>query len=86
MAAGGELIIDDKLVRAIHDMEKALQGVTKEADATQRKTMAWLSSLSSGNIDAFTNKIKQLESNYMNLANALSKVSCSFAGTFSSNF
>lgn len=74
MAAGGELIIDDKLVRAIHDMEKALQGVTKEADATQRKTMAWLSSLSSGNIDAFTNKIKQLESNYMNLVNALSNV------------
>lgn len=74
MAAGGELIIDDKLVRAIHDMEKALQGVTKEADATQRKTMAWLSSLSSGNIDAFTNKIKQLESNYMNFANALSNV------------
>lgn len=74
MAAGGELIIDDKLVRAIHDMEKALQGVTKEADATQRKTMAWLSSLNSGNIDAFTNKIKQLESNYMNLVNALSNV------------
>lgn len=74
MAAGGELIIDDKLVRAIHDMEKALQGVTKEAGATQRKTMAWLSSLNSGNIDAFTNKIKQLESNYMNLVNALSNV------------
>ena len=70
--AGGELIIDDKLVRAIHDMEKALQGVAKEADATQRKTMAWLNSLNSGSIDAFTNKLKQLESNYMNLANTLS--------------
>lgn len=72
--ASGELIIDEKLVRSIYEMEKALKGVTKEADATQRKTIEWLSSLNSGNIDAFTKKIKQLESNYMNFANALSNV------------
>ena len=64
MAAGGELVIDDKFLQSLKRMDDVLQGITDSASDTDKSMQKWLSKLNDNSVLNFIEHLSKIASQY----------------------
>lgn len=64
MAAGGELVIDDKFLQSLKRMDDVLQGITDSASDADKSMQKWLSKLNDNSVLNFVEHLSKIASQY----------------------
>lgn len=67
MAAGGELIIDNKLLKILDDVDKRLEKITKTSGSAQANIFKMFDKAGSQGVDGLIRKLQQLEKYYSSI-------------------